>query len=393
MVSRAEGRCGVRVVVDALAAHGGDSYVVVLENLLAGWSSLETGDDLHLVVTPHVELRLPPDVTVHTWPTAGTLQRVLLQSTRLPRLCRALGADALLSTLPASSMVGTGCPRAITVYDLRHELRPEQFSGKQRLLRRLAYGRGYHQADSVICASERTRDDLLRSRPWLARTPLTVALLGADHVRAWHPREVAEPYALAFGQTGNKNVEQVIAAWAVLAARGAVPRLALVGIRSGERQQLTDQVAALGIAHLVDLLPWLTPTEFESTFASASLVVFPSDFEGFGLPAPEAMVLGIPVVVSDDPALREVSGGHATVVHERSGQALADAVTAALATPPEALQAAREFASRYTWAGTAAGTRAALEDAIAARSARRWARVSSSRSWARTSRKASGRYM
>lgn len=361
----------MRVVIDALAAHGGDSYVVVLENLLAGWSALGTDDELHLVITQHVELRLPPDVQVHVLPvrSPATLHRTLLQSTRLPRLCTALGADALLATIPASAMVRTGCPRTATVYDLRHELRPEQFSRQQLLLRKVAYGRGYRLADSVVCASERTRTDLLRLHPWLADRPVSVALLGADHVRTWQPSATPrEPYALAFGQNGNKNAMQVVEGWGVLAARGDVCRLALVGSSATDRAALGARAAELGISHLVDLLPWLSAQEFASTFASAAVVVFPSDFEGFGLPAPEAMTLGIPVVVSTDPALLEVSGGHATVVADRSGEALADAVTTALATSPAALRAARQHAARYTWADTAAGTRAALEDAIRASS-------------------------
>jgi len=360
----------MRVVIDALAARSGDSYTVVLENLLAGWSSLGSGDELHLVITPQVELRLPPEVQVHVLPVRApaVLHRVLVQSTRLPRLCRELRADVLLTTLPASAMVPTRCPRTAMVWDLRHELRPEQFSRQQRLLRRVSYGWGYRRAASLVCASERTRDDLLASRPWLARTPLTVALLGADHADRWVPSEVpTAAYALAFGQYGNKNVEQVLEGWAVLAQRGTTTRLALVGTPGPDRERLQGRVDALGLTGLVDVLPWLSAQEFEARFASASVVVFPSDFEGFGLPAPEAMRLGVPVVVSTDPALLEVSGGHATVVRDRSGAALADAVTEALARTPDQLAAARDWAGRYTWAGTAQGVRTALGQAVSGR--------------------------
>lgn len=360
----------MRVLVDALAARGGDSYTVVLENLLAGWVELATGDQIHLAVTEQIALRLPDEVTMHVLPVRRpqVLRRVLVQSTRLPRLCREIGADVLLTTLPASSMRSTGCPRTAMVWDLRHELRPEQFSRQQRLLRRVSYGWGYRRAASLVCASQRTRTDLLTTRPWLAATPITVALLGADHVHGW-ARSVAatEPYALAFGQYGNKNVEQVLHGWAVLAERGTALPLVLVGTPDADRRRLQARVDELHLTGLVEVLGWLPTKQFQARFAAAAVVVFPSDFEGFGLPAPEAMRLSIPVVVSTDLALREICGGHATVVPDRSATALAEAVTAARALSPQAREQARQWAGRYTWTDTARRVREALAQAVSDR--------------------------
>ena len=87
----------------------------------------------------------------------------------------------------------------------------------------------------------------------------------------------------------------------------------LVGVPAHEREAVGARVAALGLSDLVTVRPWLNRAEFQRCFTSAALVVFPSDHEGFGLPAVEAMRLGIPLVITPDKALLETTGGLATV--------------------------------------------------------------------------------
>jgi glycosyltransferase involved in cell wall biosynthesis len=119
-------------------------------------------------------------------------------------------------------------------------------------------------------------------------------------------------------------------------------------------------VHAHDLDDVVRVEPWLSTTEFQRTFTSASLVVFPSDFEGFGLPALEAMRLGIPVVVTPDKALLEVTGGHAIVMDGWDAAALAQAVPAARALDDAALAAGVGWASTFTWRRTASVVRQSL---------------------------------
>jgi glycosyltransferase involved in cell wall biosynthesis len=130
---------------------------------------------------------------------------------------------------------------------------------------------------------------------------------------------------------------------------------------------LATDVARRGLGDDVELLPWLSEEEFRTCFASAGLIVFPSDFEGFGLPAAEAMRLGIPLVVTPEPALLEVTGGHAVVSAGWTAGALAEAVLAASGTTAAELTAARERATLFTWQRTAEHARTALVEAIRAR--------------------------
>jgi glycosyltransferase involved in cell wall biosynthesis len=345
----------VRVVVNAVPARG-TSLGVVTENLLKGWMALERGDELHLMLRTGVELDVADGVEVHR--VGGS--RVAAMELHAPALCRRVHADAFLGLTPATTMAPLPCPRVVIALDLRHEARPEQFSVGRRLLRGVSYGIGYREADAIVCISHRTRDDLLAAHPFLRARRVGVAQLGADHVLEWPPRQAGPGYALAFGQWGNKNVDLVLDAWAMLRARSDALPLTVVGLSEDGRAAVRAGAAARGISELVTLKPWLPDTEFEQQFTSASLVVFPSDYEGFGLPAVESMRLGIPVVVTPEPALLEVTGGLATIMDGWDAAALARAVPAARRSSEEALQAGVARASTFTWRRTAGDVRDAL---------------------------------
>jgi glycosyltransferase involved in cell wall biosynthesis len=349
----------VRVLVNALPVRG-TSLGVVTENLLQGWDG---SDDVHVVLRPGVELELPGRMTVH--PVGG--QRVVAMERTVPELCRRLGVDAMLGVTPATTIGPLPCPRVIISLDVRHEMRPHQFSYRTRVLRGVSYGIGYRRADAIVTISHRTREDLLRVHPWLRRQTITVAQLGADHVVGWpRPGGGDGEYALAFGQWGNKNVGLVLDAWAILQRDGGdPPPLVIVGLPEADRARVEADAAARGLAKVVTVRPWLDPEEFRRQFAGASLVVFPSDYEGFGLPALEAMRLGIAVVVTPDPALFEVTGGLATVMDGWDAPALARAVPLARRQTAADLERGVQHASQFTWRRTAADVRATLAACIA----------------------------
>jgi glycosyltransferase involved in cell wall biosynthesis len=355
----------VRIVIDAIPVVPFGGYAVTLRGLLTGWDRLRTEDEIHVLSAEGVQLGLPESVELHRVRVGrpAVARRILVQSTAARRVCRAVDADVLLAAIPTTAVAPVGCPKVITVHDLRHELVPRQFSPGRRLLRKLSYGIAYRQAAGVICISERTRADLLRSRPWLRSRPVFTVHWAADHVDSWPRRDSAgqEGYALAFGHFPNKAVERVVDAWKVLRDRGEARPLVFVGLSGTDRERVLERLRATGLEDLITPLPWLDDEQFHARFASAGLIVFPSDFEGFGLPAVEAMRLGIPLVISRDQALREVTGGNATVVADDDPESLAQAVSAAWDTPQHDLDRARAHVDR-TWEDVARETRAALAE-------------------------------
>lgn len=351
----------VHVVFDAFSVRAGSS-AVILEGLLRGWREVAPDDRLTLVAAAPPDFLVADgvDVRIVAPPLKGTVGNVWNRTVGIRRLARTLKAEALVSGVTASAFFGAPCPRGVILTDLRHEVRPDQFSPGRRVVRKLSYSWTFRFADGIFCISERTRNDVA-TRHRSARRTAVAARLGADHVDRWPDRspEVA-PYALAFGHFANKNTDAVLDAWAVFAPAHPEWSLRLIGMGRADREAATARVAALGIEDRVQLMPWLDDEEFVRCFVDASLVVFPSDFEGFGLPPVEAMRRGIPVLVSADPALLEVTGGHAEVVRDLSPGTLAAGMETAIARTPEQLRAGRAHTDSLSWQGMAATIRAEL---------------------------------
>ena len=337
----------MKLAVDALGVRPG-SAAIVIGNLLHGWMQVAPDDEIVVLTEGTPAFAVPAGAAVQPLADgSGLPARLWAQSVGVRRACRRLGADALLSAVTAGAPLGAACPTGAIVYDVRHELRPEQFSRARRIVRRLAYGWTFRRADALFCISDRTRCDVLAKRPRIAdRTHAT--LLGADHATGWQAGTAGSRYPLAFGHFPNKNVDGVLRAWARYAGDQDV-LLRVCGLGRDARAATEKQVAELGIADRVELLGWLTDDEFRAVFAGAAAILFPSDFEGFGLPAVEAMLLGVPVVISTDPALLEVTGGHAVVAADDRPETLAGAIAAALTRTPEQIAAAVDHARTFTW--------------------------------------------
>lgn len=354
----------LRLVVDASAAGSGGLRTYV-DHLLAAWAQTFPRDRLTVVVPAGSDVATDPH-TRHEFPVRrpAALQRP-------PAVTRAVraavaGADAVLATLPATTLRHPGVPLVVAAHDLRHELRPEQFTRQQRLLRRLSYDPAYRRADRLLAISERTRQDLITRHPRLDPARITVVHHGADHALAWRASASGPEHGqveqvgqvdVAFAHHTNKNPDLVIEAWALLRDRGVRRRLRVLGVSPTLRDLLADRIEQHRLGELVELAPYLSEEEFVATLAYAGIVVFPTDFEGFGLPVLEGMLVGADVVIGPEPACREVAGGHAVEADAFTAAAIADAVQLAAARTDEQRRAAEAWASRFTWAETVRRTR------------------------------------
>lgn len=352
----------MHVVFDAFAVRSGSS-AVILENLLVGWQQHAPGDSLTVLVDGDPQFRVAEGVRVERIdpPGAGKAGGLWLRTVGVRRAARRLQADGVVSAVTASALLGTGCPRGVVLTDLRHELRPEQFPLARRLVRRFAYAWSFGIAGGgIYCISERTLGDLTRGHRFTGKRGIA-ARCGGDHVDAWPAvGRVDPPYAVAFGQFANKNVDAVLAAWREFCRTDDAWTLRLVGMGSADREAAARTIQALDLDGRVEPMPWLDDDAFATFFAGASMVLFPSDFEGFGLPVVEAMRLGIPVVVSADPALREVTGGHAEIAEDLAPAPLAASIGRATRRTAEQLERARQQAEKFTWSGMAKAMRDAL---------------------------------
>ena len=351
----------LKIVVDAMGTEWGGIRTYI-DQLLDAWPQIAPDDELHVVAPAGSGIGAGHTVHEIAVRQPGFLARPLQQTSRIRRLVREIGADAVLAAMPATSLRRTGAPLTIVVHDLRHDLRPQEFSRGRRLLRRVSYRRSYSIADGFIAVSARTMNDLHTCYPATSGTLSTVVHHGADHVLRWTAAADADRTggALAFAHHTNKSPELILDGWAELAARGVRRPLTIVGVGSDHRSELQERIDAHGLTDLVQLAPFLGQDDFAALFVHASEVIFPSTFEGFGLPILEAMILGKPVVVGTEPASMEVGGDHVVIMDGWDAADLADAAQRAFDLDDAAVAAGQEWARAFTWAEAARKTRDAL---------------------------------
>ena len=279
--------------------------------------------------------------------------------------------DVLLST--NSYLTAWFClkPTAIVVYDLVPFVMRGTAKSSSARIEQATIRPALRRAAALPCISDATRTDLVRLFPHAAPKASTIPL-AADPAfaqpvaRPGHP-SLAGPYVLAVGTLEpRKNLERLVAAWSALgedARRGNV--LALVGPRGW------DDDAILRAAHDAGavLLGRVSEAELRALYAGCSAFVYPSLYEGFGLPVLEAMAAGAPVVTSSVSSLPEVAGGAALLVDPQDVDAIGGALARVLADDALAAELRRRGLKRargFSWERTARETLGLLREIAAA---------------------------
>jgi glycosyltransferase involved in cell wall biosynthesis len=285
----------------------------------------------------------------------GHLDRLLWTQRQLPALLRASGAPLLLSPLPEAPLL-----RGVRSVVLAHDLLPLRYP---QLTPLLGYHLIYvplvlHRAVRVLCNSEATAREV-HGRLGVPARRLVPIRLGFDPGRLRPLGRPREPFFLVLGRHDpHKNLERVLRAFARLGDPARELRLKLVGPHDRRYtptlQRLADE---LGIAARCDWLAWVSDDERLELLNRCRALVLVSLWEGFGLPALEAMACGSPVIAARAGALPEVVGDAALVVDPRSVPAIADAM-GRLGREPSLLRdlaaAGPGRAASFRWDATAA---------------------------------------
>lgn len=319
--------------------------------------------------------RLPPAAEPRClpWP-----QRLLWTLWAAPRDLRRRPVDVFHGVTGFELPQGRACRLVTTVHDLIPLRFPALAPWRHRWAVRCLLGSALRRADRVIAVSEATRTEVLARYPDVA-AKIHVVPEAADPrfappaaseraaVRARYG--LAAPYVLFVGLLEpKKNLPTLLRAVARLRAAGAwgPAQLVLVGARGWGTDGLAPEVERLGLGDTVRRLGAVPDADLPALYAEARAFVFPSLWEGFGLPALEAMAAGAPVIAARRGALPEVTAGAALLV-EPEVAPLAEALGAVLADGglrARLREAGLARAAAFSWRRTAVETLAVYRAAV-----------------------------
>lgn len=303
---------------------------------------------------------VPSDMTAEQG-LQGHLKRLLWTQARLPTLCKKLAgrspASDLLFSPITEAPLWTNCRFVVMV----HDLIPLRFpvSRSQTWLHRHYVPRVLAAAEHILCNSEATAADIVQFYGLKAKkiTPISLAH-DAAHFRPLDlPRQ---NYFLLLGrQTPYKNTAIALQAFAQLADRCDY-ELWIAGPEDPRYTPgLRTQATTLGIAHRVKFLHYVPYEQLPVLLNQALALVFPSLWEGFGLPVLEAMACGTPVIASNRASIPEVTGAAALLVDPQDAGAIAGAMQRLIQEPQlhdQLSQVSRDRAAQFSWAGTGQAT-------------------------------------
>ncbi len=253
-------------------------------------------------------------------------------------------------------------PAVIAIHDLSFERMPELMSPSDRFFFRTFVPRSARRADRVLTGSEWTKHDLVE-RYGIDEDRVIVTPYGVDPIfRPDGPARNGSPYALFVGAIQPRK--DPLAALEALARTNGDLRLVLTGPEKRGGDDLRAAVERLGLGSRVEITGHVTLDDLAALYRGAACLVFPSRYEGFGLPVLEAMASGTPVVATAAGAVPEVAGGAAVLVEPGNPAALAAGIERALADRDRLVPAGLERARQFSWAETARLTLATYRELL-----------------------------
>ena len=296
------------------------------------------------------------------------------QEGRLPAAARRDALDVFFA--PAYSCpLSLAVPRVTTVHDMSFFSIPDDFGLGDGMRRRALVAASIRVSRRVLAVSDFTRREIVARFP-AAAPRIVVTPHGADHDLAAAPsREEARqrlglrgPMVLTVGTILNRRCLPVLF-HAAARLRRSWPDLTLEVVGENRTHPHLDLVSLARRAGLdggARVSGFVGEAALADRYAAADVAVFLSEYEGFGLPALEAMARGVPVVTSTTPALGEVFGEAALLVDPRDAPAVTHAVDRVLrdgGLRADLVARGRALAARHSWAACARLTRDALQAA------------------------------
>jgi glycosyltransferase involved in cell wall biosynthesis len=259
-------------------------------------------------------------------------------------------------------------PIVLSIHDVSYARHPEWYPYRRDPLRRWFYRRSAHRARVILTISEFSKRELIAAYGVRADrvivTPLGVDAMFTPSAEGPSHRD---PFLLHVGDLHTRrNIGVLIAALSRLRDRVRV-KLVLAGVDRGIGETLLADAQRAGVRESVDVRGRVSDDELIALYRRCAALVYPSRYEGFGLPLAEAMACGAPVIAARASAIPEVTGSAAVLIDPDDAQGFADAITRVLSDQEWATSLRRAGIARaatFSWGATAERTASAYRAAV-----------------------------
>jgi glycosyltransferase involved in cell wall biosynthesis len=268
------------------------------------------------------------------------------------------------SGMTALSLIPASTKRIVTIYDVIPWIYPQSSTAWDRLVYRHWLPKIAHHCDAVLTISENSKADITR---YLHVPAEKIHNISAGYSPNFQPVDtpeiirqryhLPESYILYVGSVEErKNLVRVLWAFAQIRQAGFQQHLVIVGPQKWKYGAIKAAIDEANLGEFVSFTGYVADSDLPALYSGAELFVFPSLYEGFGLPVLEAMACAVPVVTSNNSSLAEIAGHGALQVDPFDTNAIAQAMLAILQNPDLARQlreAGLKQAKVFSWEHTA----------------------------------------
>jgi glycosyltransferase involved in cell wall biosynthesis len=298
-------------------------------------------------------------------PDRSPARRLVWEQTEFPGMVRSEGID-LLHSLHYTRPLHLSCRSVVTFHDMTFFLFPHLHTRAKRIFFPLAMRWSARTADMLLAVSESTRQDTIRilgvPPEKIVTTPLGVGeefrpVENAELKQAVrHKYDLPERFLLFVGLVEpRKNLPLLLEAYHSLVKRQDTPPLVIAGRFGWMVEGIFEQIEMLGLKEKVQFTGYVTHQDLPIVYNLADVFVYPSRYEGFGLPPLEAMACGTPVITTSVSSMPEHVGDAGILVPPGDMEALTGAMARLAADESlreELGKRGRERSRQYTWTRT-----------------------------------------
>jgi glycosyltransferase involved in cell wall biosynthesis len=334
---------------------------IYLRNLLPALAEIDRNNEYQVFTNKETDADLVPAASNFIQEPTGVKatfrpSRLVWEQTGLPGAVRRLKLDCLFNA-GFTAPVAVSCPNVTVFHDLQHKLHPEHFRWFDLPFWNLFLYWAVKRSKILVAVSEATRQDLLRFYG-VGESKVRVIPHGVERefFEIQNEPDRESPYLLCVSTLHpHKNLDRLIHVFGEFRKVHPEYRLVMAGLR-GFHAELLERIAG----DRVQFTGWIPRDELYELFRHASGLIYPSTFEGFGMPVLEAMAAGVPLACSSIEPLHSIAGDAAFQFDPADEEAMLGSMLRLVANGDSLRTAGQQRAAQFTWRAAAQKTLSAI---------------------------------